>query len=148
MGVLPTVDPLTVSLPPNVLFGRPATLGGRASPGWAGRKTGSVAAGDKTLGLGWLGVSSAEVVGVVFVLSTRDFREDERGVTLAVKKAFAGVSESWDEGGLVAESASFGGAAARLGNVLDEVVALAASLGVIGGLEVLLEARVGFKGRP
>lgn len=55
---------------------------------------GSVAAGDRTLGLGWLGVSSAEVVGVVFVLSTRDFRDDERGVTLAVKKAFAGVSES------------------------------------------------------
>lgn len=50
-------------------------------------------AGDITLGLEWLGVPSADVVGVVFVLSTRDFREDDRGVTLATRKALTGVSE-------------------------------------------------------
>lgn len=93
------------------------------------------------LGLAIVGVPPS---GVDCALSTRDFRDDERGVTLLFRNACTGVDNcSLDVVFLIA-------AAARSLCVDFRVsggVALAASLGVIGDFTLRFVARVGFNGR-
>jgi hypothetical protein len=102
------------------------------------------------LGLELLGVADGVPLGVDDALSppARDFRDDERGVMLLLRKALTGVTFS-------------GAAAATLGVVptllrvvrvlweltVEEAVGATASRGVKGVFAVRLLASVGFSGR-
>ena len=80
-------------------------------------------------------------VGVVWLLSTRDLREDDLGVTLLAMKAFAGVDNSSRGGGDLI-GADVGAALFASGGVAEA----AASRGVMGDLRLRFEARVGISG--
>jgi hypothetical protein len=86
-------------------------------------------------------------LGVVFALSTRDFRDPDRGVTLLFRKADTGVDRSSLDP-LTAGSFSERGAL-RANGVETDGGAEPATLGVNGGLfDVFAEAlRTGIRGR-
>lgn len=81
--------------------------------------------------------------GVDWALSTLDFREDDRGVTLLLRKAWTGVANCSLGVVIVASPARSLWVDLRL----NVGVVTAASLGVTGDLTARFEARVGFNGR-
>jgi len=81
--------------------------------------------------------------GVDWALSTLDFREDDRGVTLLLRKAWTGVENCSLEVVVDAEPARSLWVDLRL----NVGVAAAASFGVTGDFTVRFDARVGFNGR-
>jgi hypothetical protein len=96
------------------------------------------------------GVADGVALGEGKPLSTppRDFLEDERGVTLLLRKALTGVTLSW------AVAAALGVVASLLRAVrvpweltVEEAVGATASRGVKGVFAVRLLASVGFSGR-
>lgn len=87
-------------------------------------------------------------VDVLLLTPTRDFRDDERGVTLLLMNDLTGVERSsWDPV-LVRGALGVLLRVVRAGCVLLAAAILGARRGVMGVLAVRVVASVGFKGRP
>lgn len=95
-----------------------------------------------------VGVEALLTLGVDCALSTRDFREDDRGVTFALTKALTGVARSsFETAGDLIEATSL--RIDRLEPGVAVAFALpcwAANLGVRGDFTVRFEASVGING--
>lgn len=88
------------------------------------------------------------VLGVEIILLTRDFLEDDRGVTLLPSRnALTGVDKSAFEPGVTLPDAALFAAERWESGVLGDA-ALAANLGVKGDFARRFAARVGINGRP
>ena len=97
-----------------------------------------------------LGVADGVPLGVDDALSTptRDFRDDERGVTLVLRKALTGVTVSWTAGATRGVLPTLLRAVRVPGALtVEEAVGATASRGVKGVFAVRVLASVGFSGR-